>query len=411
MVYDAFENAKKQFQEIAEKIELKKEIVDYLSEPKRIIEVFFPVRMDSGKTLMFKGYRVQHNDALGPFKGGVRFHPQVNISEVKALAMWMTWKCAIANIPFGGGKGGVVVNPKELSNSELERLSRAYIRAIADFIGENVDVPAPDVNTNSQIMAWMLDEYERIKGYKSPGVITGKPIEVGGSKGREIATSLGGFFVLEETLKTTGFKAKNIVIQGVGNVGGGIAKILYDKGFKIIGISDSTSGIYDENGLNINELVAFKKSGGSFKDYKNAKKITNEELLELNTDVLIPAALENQINEKNADKIRAKIVLELANGPTTIEADKILNERNIFVVPDVLANSGGVSVSYCEWVQNKQGYYCEEEEVNERLSKLMRKAYNDVYRMMKERNISMREAAYMVAITRVARAVELRGFQ
>ncbi|MGB9748831.1 MAG: Glu/Leu/Phe/Val family dehydrogenase [Candidatus Woesearchaeota archaeon] len=411
MGYDAFENAKKQFIQVAENIGIKKEIIDYLSEPKRIIEVYFPVRMDSGKTIMFKGYRVQHNDSLGPFKGGIRFHPQVNLSEVKALAMWMTWKCAIAGIPFGGGKGGVAVNPKELSNSELERLSRSYIRAIFDFIGEDVDIPAPDVNTNSQIMAWMLDEYEKIKGRKSPGVITGKPIEVGGSKGREMATSLGGYFILEETLEKTGIKANKIAIQGIGNVGGGIAKILYDKGFKIVGISDSTAGLYNDKGLNIPELLEFKKSGGSFKDYNKAKKISNDELLELNVDVLIPAALENQITEKNANKIKAKIVLELANGPTTLEADKILKEKNILVVPDVLANSGGVSVSYCEWVQNKQGYYCDEEEVNERLSKIMKNAFRSVYDVMKEKNISMREAAYAVAITKVARAVELKGFQ
>ena len=410
MAYNAFEVAKKQFLKAVEFVDLKPETRDFLLEPKRIIQVRFPVRMDDGSVRIFKGFRVQHNDARGPFKGGIRFHQNVNLDEVKALATWMTWKCAIAGIPYGGGKGGVIVNPKKLSTSELERLSRAYIRAIARFVGPDVDVPAPDVYTNPQVMAWMLDEYERIFGKHSPALITGKPIELGGSLGRGLATSRGGLFVLEEAIKTLNKDVKTVAIQGFGNVGGGLALLLFKAGYKVVAVSDSRGGVYDENGLNIEELMEHKKKTGSVQDFKKAKNITNEELLELDVDVLVPAALEDQITGENADRIKAKIVLELANGPTTPEADEILSKKGVFLIPDILANAGGVSVSYLEWVQNRQGYYWTEEEVNEKLKQIMTNAFKSVFEIHKEKDVDMRTAAYILAIQRVSKAQELRGF-
>ncbi len=411
MTYDAFETAKKQFLKAAEKLNLKSEVKEYLIEPKRIIQVRFPVMMDNGSVRVFTGFRIQHNDARGPSKGGIRFHPNVNLSEVKALASWMTWKCAVANIPYGGSKGGVIVDTKKLSQSEIERLSRAYIKALAEFIGEDVDVPAPDMYTNPQIMAWMRDEYEKLVGRQSPALITGKPVELGGSLGRGLATSRGGLFALEEAVKLTGIKVKTVAVQGFGNVGSGLALLLYQNGYKVVAVSDSHGAIYNEDGLNIEEVMAYKKKTGKLADFKGAKNITNNNLLELNVDVLAPSALENQITEENADKIKAKIVLEMANGPTTIAADRILYKKGIFVIPDILANSGGVTVSYFEWVQNKANFYWTEEEVNNKLKQFMTNAFRDVYNVHKQEKVDMRTAAYMVAIKRVAKAQELRGFQ
>ncbi len=410
-----FELAQKQFDDVAQLMNLDKGIYSILREPKRCVEVKIPVKMDNGSIKVFTGYRVQHNDSLGPFKGGIRFHKDVSLEEVKALAMWMTWKCAVVGIPFGGGKGGVIVNPKELSKAELEKLSRGYIRAIQPIIGVYIDVPAPDVGTDAQVMAWMLDEYEKIIGKKAPAIITGKPVEMFGSKGRELATSLGGLFVLESALKKikkTGGKSgkdakqKTVAVQGFGNVGHGFAKLVHNAGFKIVAVSDSKGGIYSESGLDINALTEHKQKTGSVINFENTRNITNDEILELEVDILVPAALEEQITEENADRIKAKIVLELANGPTTIKADDILAQKAILVIPDILANSGGVAVSYFEWLQNRRKKYWEEEKVNKKLSKLMKKAFDEVYKISQERNVSMRKAADIFAVQKVAEAIK-----
>jgi glutamate dehydrogenase len=355
---------------------------------------------------VFEGYRVQFNDARGPFKGGIRFHPDVNLDEVKALAAWMTLKCAVAHIPLGGAKGGIIVNPKELSKSELERLSREYIHKLHNDLGPDKDIPAPDVYTTPEIMAWMLDEYEKFHG-RNPGMITGKPIEIGGSKGRDKATAMGGFFVLAQALKVMNIKKPTVAVQGFGNAGSVIAEILYDAGFKIVAISDSKSGIFDENGLNIKELIEYKKNTGTVKGFIG-KDITNEELLEIDADVLVPAALENQITELNADAIQAKIILELANGPTTPEADKILFKKGTVVIPDILANSGGVTVSYFEWVQNIQNYYWTTDEVNARLKEKIVTAFENIYSISVEHKIDLRTAAYILAVERISKAILLR---
>ncbi len=408
---DPFSIAQEQFLKAADKMNLKEETKEYLLEPKRIIQVRFPVRMDDGTVRIFKGFRVQHNDARGPSKGGIRFHPNVSLSEVKALATWMTWKCAVAGIPYGGGKGGVIVNPKELSQAELERLSRAYIKAIAKFIGPNVDVPAPDVYTNPQIMAWMLDEYEKMYGRHAPNLITGKPIEVGGSLGRGMATSRGGFYVIQEIEKALGKKLSTFAIQGVGNVGGGLAKLLFDAGYKVVAMSDSHGAIYNKEGLNVDSVLEHKQKTGKITNFEGAENITNEELLELDVDVLVPAALEGQIRKDNVDKIKADVIVELANGPTTPEADKVLYEKGKFLVPDILANSGGVTVSYLEWVQNNYNFYWSEEEVNRRLKDIITRAFKEVYDIHNKEKVDMRTAAYILAIGRVAKAQELRGYQ
>ena len=410
-VKDPFSMAQEQFLKAASKMNLKEEAKEYLIEPKRIVQVRFPVRMDNGKVRIFKGFRIQHNDARGPFKGGIRFHPNVNLSEVKALATWMTWKCAVAGIPYGGGKGGVIVNPKELSQSELERLSRAYIKAIAEFIGPNVDVPAPDMYTNPQIMAWMLDEYEKMYGKHSPNLITGKPVELGGSLGRGMATSRGGFYVIQEIEKVLNKKLETFAIQGVGNVGGGLAKLLFDAGYKVVAMSDSHGAIYNKEGLNVDKVLNHKKETGKVVDFDGSKNITNEDLLELDVDVLVPAALEGQIRKDNADDIKAGIIVEMANGPTTPEADKILHEKGKFLVPDILANSGGVTVSYLEWVQNNYNFYWSEEEVNNRLKEMITMAFKEVYNIHNKEKTDMRTAAYILAIDRVAKSQELRGYQ
>lgn len=413
MKINPFDNMLRELKRAAEILKLDENTLEVLSHPQRILNVFIPVKMDSGKIKVFEGYRVQYNNARGPYKGGIRYHPNVNLDEVKALAAWMTWKCSVVGIPYGGSKGGVIVNPKELSDEELERLSRGYIRAIAEFIGPERDIPAPDVYTNPQTMAWMFDEYSKIKGYNVPGVITGKPLEVFGSKVREMATSLGGKYVLDEFLELTKNEKKplTVAIQGMGNVGGWIFRLLaQDEKYKIVAVSDSKGGIYSEEGLNekVEEIFEHKKKTSSVINFPGTKKISNEELLELNVDILIPAALEDQITKDNANKIRAKIILEMANGPTTPEADEILDKKKITVIPDILANAGGVTVSYFEWVQNLQNYYWEKDEVKEKLKKVMVQALRDVIEKQKQHKINLRTAAYVLAVERVAKSMKTR---
>ncbi len=411
MADDVFKNAEKQIDKIASIMKLSKAEVDLLKKPKKIIEVKVPVKLDSGKTKEFDGFRVQFNDARGPTKGGIRYHPDVNLSEVKALAFWMAMKCAVVNIPYGGAKGGIKVNPKELSQAELERLSRGYIQKIHNYIGPYKDIPAPDVYTNAQIMAWMLDEYEKLEKGHFPAVITGKPIEFGGSLGREYATSQGGAFVLREFVKILKFNPSKtrVVVQGFGNAGSHIARILDEWGYKIIAVSDSKGGILDQKGLDINNVIKQKQEKETVVGFRNTKTLTNEELLELDCDVLVPAALENQITKDNASRIKAKVVLELANGPTTPEADEILFKRNIPVIPDILANAGGVTVSYFEWVQNLYGYYWKEEEVLQKLEEIMVKSFKDVYNTSKKYKVDMRKSAQILAVKRILDAEKLRG--
>lgn len=397
-------------------------VLEILKNPKRILEVYIPVKMDSGKIKVFRGYRVQYNDALGPFKGGIRFHPKVNINEVKALSAWMTWKCAAVGLPFGGGKGGVIVDSSKLSNGEIERLSRGYIQAARDFIGPEKDIPAPDVYTNPQIMAWMMDEFSKIKGYNAPGVITGKPLEIGGARGRSFSTAQGGIYVLEKAVKKLKMNSEKttVAIQGFGNAGSFMAKILSALGYKIVAVSDSRGGIaknqelriknqeFKNGGLDIKEVVKFKKETGSVVGFPKTKTITNDQLLKLDVDVLIPAALENVITEKNAGQIKAKLIIELANGPVTPEADIKLEKKGIVVIPDILANAGGVIVSYFEWAQNLQNYYWSEKENISKLKAIIEKSFDEIWGKKEEFGISARLAAYAVAVERVAKAEKMR---
>lgn len=416
-----FKNALTQLQTAAYYLETDNDVLAVLKAPQRVVQVSLPVKMDDGSVKVFQAFRVQYNDARGPFKGGIRFYPKTNLDEVKALAFWMAIKAAVVEIPLGGGKGGVAVDPKKLSRTELERLSRAYIRAFKDFVGPQKDIPAPDVNTNPQIMAWMIDEYEKIKGEKSPAVITGKPLELGGSKGRTEATGLGGFFVLEELAKKLKFKPKQttVAVQGFGNVGYFIAKFLHRAGYQIVALSDSKGGIYDlkNRGMDPDNVMKTKKEKGmidgcycigSVCDCENYKKITNEKLLELKVDILILAALENAIDKKNAGRIKAQIVLEMANGGVTPEAEEKLLRKKKVVVPDVLANAGGVTVSYFEWVQNVQNYYWEEAEVNKKLKKIMATAFSKVWQNSEELKTSLRTAAFVLAVKRIIGAIEKR---
>jgi len=384
---------------------------ELLKEPLRMLEVRIPIKMDDGKVKVFTGYRAQHNDAVGPTKGGVRFHPQVSEDEVKALSMWMTLKAGIVDLPYGGGKGGIICDPRQMSMGEIERLSRGYVRAISQFVGPTKDIPAPDVFTNSQIMAWMMDEYSRIDEFNSPGFITGKPIVLGGSQGRDRATAQGVTIVIEEAAKRRNIdiKGARVVIQGFGNAGSFLAKFMSDLDAKVIGISDAHGALHDPEGLDIDYLLDRRDSFGTVTTlFENT--ISNKELLELDCDILVPAAIENQITADNAHNIRASIVVEAANGPTTSEATKILNDRGILLVPDVLASAGGVTVSYFEWVQNNQGYYWSEEEVNEKLLKKMVDAFDNVYTVATTRGIDMRLAAYMVGVRKTAEASRFRGW-
>lgn len=409
-----FEIAKKQLDIVAKEIDLEPNILAFLKRIERALIVTIPVIMDDGSLKIFDGYRVHHLTVLGPGKGGIRYSPDVNLDEVKALAMWMTWKCALLNLPLGGAKGGVCVNPKKLSKKELERLTRRYTTEIINMIGPDIDVPAPDMNTDSQTMAWIMDTYSMNKGRTIPGVVTGKPIEIGGSVGRQGATGTGMFYVLERLCEKLelNLKSMTIVIQGFGKVGTEIAKNLSDYGCKIIAVSELEGGMYSEKGLNMEELFRWKKQGKLLKDYKgdSAKSITNEELFRIKCDVLVPAATENQITNTNADKINCKIILEGANGPTTPEADEILNKKGIIVIPDILANSGGVCVSYFELVQDINAYFWKLDRVYQELKNIMVEAFEDVYRVHEERNVSLRTAAYIIAISRLAKAIELRGF-
>jgi glutamate dehydrogenase len=387
------------------------EMYDLLKEPLRLMTVQIPIRMDDGSVKIFTGYRSQHNDAVGPTKGGVRFHPEVNEEEVKALSMWMSLKCGIANLPYGGGKGGIVCDPREMSFSELERLSRGYVRAISQIVGPTKDIPAPDVFTNSQIMAWMMDEYSHIREFDSPGFITGKPLVLGGSHGRETATAQGVTICIEEAAKRKGIplKGARVVIQGFGNAGSFLASFMHEAGAKVIGISDAYGALYDPNGLDINYLLDRRDSFGTVtKLFKNT--ITNKELLELDCDILVPAAISNQITRDNAHEIKASIVVEAANGPTTMEATEILTERGILLVPDVLASSGGVTVSYFEWVQNNQGYYWSAEEVNTRLRDVITQSFTKVMESAETHKVDTRLAAYIVGIKKMAEASRYRGW-
>ncbi|VVB94303.1 Glutamate dehydrogenase [uncultured archaeon] len=390
---------------------LSTEELDLLDMPRRTFTVHFPVRMDSGKIKMFIGHRVQYNDARGPAKGGIRFHPELTIDHVKDLAFLMSLKCAVANIPFGGSKGGVVVNPKGLSRNELEHATRGYIRAIADYIGPFKDIPAPDVYTDEKIMAWILDEFERIKGEHVPSMVTGKPIELGGSKARSYSTSLGGIYVLEEAMKKINLdKSKAfIAIQGFGNVGENAARLLHEREYNVIAVSDSKGGIIKEDGLFIPAVIKHKNETGSVIDFPGSKNITNEELLTCKCDILIPAALSDQLNRDNAPNVKSKLVLELANAPTTRDADDIFFDKNIMLIPDVLANAGGVVVSYFEWSQNLNNDYWEEEKVLEKLKKTMITAFNDVYSLCQEQKCRLRKSAYSVALKRILEAEKLRG--
>ncbi|MDA1674704.1 Glu/Leu/Phe/Val family dehydrogenase [Bacillus cereus group sp. TH152-1LC] len=394
-----------------EKLGYSEETFELLKEPVRMLTVKIPVRMDDGSTKIFTGYRAQHNDSVGPTKGGVRFHPNVSETEVKALSIWMSLKCGIVDLPYGGGKGGIICDPRNMSFRELENLSRGYVRAISQIVGPTKDIPAPDVFTNAQVMAWMMDEYSRIREFDSPGFITGKPVVLGGSVGRDTATAKGVAICIREAAKKRGIELKGarVVVQGFGNAGSFLAKFMHEAGAKVIGISDANGALHDENGLDIEYLLDRRDSFGAVTNlFTNT--ISNKELLELDCDILVPAAIENQITEENAHNIKAKIVVEAANGPTTLEATQILTERGILLVPDVLASAGGVTVSYFEWVQNNQGYYWTAEEVEERLEKMMVKSFNNIYDNAQNRNVDMRLSAYMVGVRKMAEASKLRGW-
>ncbi|SIS55631.1 Glu/Leu/Phe/Val family dehydrogenase [Salimicrobium salexigens] len=398
-------------QNALDKLGYPEEVYELLKEPVRMMTVRIPVRMDDGSIKIFTGYRSQHNDAIGPTKGGVRFHPDVNETEVKALSIWMSLKAGIVDLPYGGGKGGIICDPREMSFRELEGVSRGYVRAISQIVGPTKDIPAPDVFTNSQIMAWMMDEYSRIDEFNNPGFITGKPIVLGGSHGRETATAKGVTICIDEAAKKKGIdiEGARVVVQGFGNAGSFLAKFMYDKGAKIVGISDALGGLYDPEGLDIDYLLDRRDSFGTVTNLFD-DTITNKELLELDCDVLVPAAVQNQITEENAHNVKASIVVEAANGPTTLGGTKILSDRGILLVPDVLASAGGVTVSYFEWVQNNQGYYWTEEEVEEKLHKVIIKGFDNIYNTAETRRVDMRLAAYMVGVRKMAEAARFRGW-
>jgi glutamate dehydrogenase/leucine dehydrogenase len=397
-----YQNAMAQLEKVAKIKGFDEEFIIKLKQPDREIKISIPVKMDDGSVKIFEGYRVEYNNALGPYKGGIRYHNDTEINEVKALAFWMTLKCAVAGIPMGGGKGGVTVDPKKLSKGELERLSRGWVRKLSDILGPHKDVPAPDVNTTGEIMSWMTDEFEKITGDKTKATFTGKPIEKGGSEGRGEATGLGGFYVFNSLKKQLGLPEKcKVVVQGFGNVGGNAARIFIKNGHKVIAISDSKNAITSEDGLDLEKVEVYKKSTGSLKGFPDAKNITNEELLELPCDLLIPAAFENVITNTNADKIKAKAILELANGPITPEADEILFKKNIPVIPDILANSGGVTVSYFEWEQNLKKEHWSEKEVFDKLLPMMNNATQNIFKKAQENKTYLRMGAFILALERI----------
>lgn len=391
------------------------DINDYITlrYPERELTVSVPVEMDDGSTRVFTGYRVQHSSTRGPCKGGIRYHQDVDLGEVKALAAWMTWKCAVANIPYGGAKGAIRVDPSRLSENELKRMTRRYTAAILPILGPEKDIPAPDVNTNAKVMGWIMDTYSMIQGYTVNSVVTGKPIEIGGSLGRSEATGRGVSIVTDEIAFRKGLDMQKcrIAIQGFGNVGGTAAKLFYGKGYPVVAISDVNTGLYNESGLNIGDILNYRNQTGGLKGYKakGVSEITNRELLETDAEILVPAALENQIVPEIAKNIKAKIIVEGANGPTTVEADKILSEAGITLVPDILANAGGVIVSYFEWVQNLQAIFWDEHEINLLLKKVLLKSFEEVYAIHTERKVSLRMAAYILALDRVVKAKKLRG--
>ncbi len=417
-----FDDAIKRLDRAFEFAAIDREAVERLKHPKAILQVAVPVRMDDGSLQIFEGYRVRHDDSRGPGKGGIRFHPDVNLHEVKALAFWMTCKCAVVGIPYGGAKGGVVVNPKDLSRLELERLSRGFIRQIGEFIGPEIDIPAPDVYTNAMIMGWMMDEYSKMQGQRTPAVITGKPIPLGGSLGREDATGRGAYYCIKELERRKGWDPGQIrvAVQGFGNAGQHVARLLHEDGYRIVAVSDSKGGILKEDGFDVPSLIRFKNESrqlkavycdGSVCEMVDAATISNDELLTLDVDVLIPAALENVITRENAGRVKAPVIVEVANGPTTNDGDAVLNEAEKLVVPDILANAGGVTVSYFEWVQNKQGYYWTEPQVHERLKEIMSREFDAVYQFADTHGIDMRTAAYAHALTRIGQAIEAVGTQ
>ncbi len=408
---NAWEVAQRQFDLAAERLDLDPGMRLVLREPRREFTVHFPVHMDDGSVQVFTGYRVQHNLGRGPAKGGIRYHQDVSLDEVKALAMWMTWKCAVVGIPYGGGKGGVIVDPKQLSKKELEGLTRRFFTEIEILVGPEKDIPAPDVNTNAQIMAWMMDTYSMHAGHTVPGVVTGKPISLGGSEGRNEATARGCVYTIVEAARHLGMNLNKsrVAVQGFGNAGSIAARLIGEEGSTVVAVSDSTSGIRNMNGLDIGRVMNWKKEHGTVKGFPGSEDITNAEVLETQCDVLIPAALENQITARNAGNIKAKIVAEAANGPTTPEADEILYARGIFLIPDILCNAGGVTVSYFEWVQDLNRDHWSEVVVNAKLKEIMVKAFHETYEMSKHEAVNMRTAAYLLAVKRVADAMEMRG--
>lgn len=407
-----FEMALKQLDEVAKLIKLDKGMHQVLAHPKRVLTVAIPTRMDNGEIKVFTGFRSQHNDARGPYKGGIRYHPQVTIDEVRALSMWMTWKCAIADIPYGGGKGGIICNPKEMSNGELERMTRRYAYGIADIIGPRTDIPAPDVYTGGKEMAWIMDTYSALKGnYGQPEIITGKPLPIGGSLGRNEATGRGLAFTVREAAKKLkiNMKSATIAVQGFGNAGQFSSQLVEAQGAKAIAASDSKGGVYNKAGISIAALRKHKEKTGSVVGFSGAKSVSNEELLELDCTILIPAALENQINGKNAKNVKAKIVAEAANGPTTPDADEVLYKNKTLVIPDILANGGGVTVSYFEWLQNLRREYWTEDEVNQKLDKNITEAFLDIYKTHEDYQVNMRKASMVLAVNRVVEATKIRG--
>jgi glutamate dehydrogenase (NAD(P)+) len=408
---DPFATAQRQFDRAAEYLNLDPAVRTILRDVQRVLEVHFPVHMDDGSIKLFTGYRVQHNLHRGPTKGGIRYHPAVSLTEVKALAMWMTWKCAIFHLPFGGAKGGVIVDPKELSQNELEHLTRRFATEISILVGPERDIPAPDVGTNAQTMAWIMDTVSMHAGYSVPAVVTGKPISIGGSQGREEATGRGVMIVTLEALKHIGLdpSSATVAVQGFGNVGSNSARLLAEQGINVVAVSDVSGGIYNPNGLNIPDVIRYAQEHATVRGFRNADVVSNEELLELPVTVLVPAALENQITERNAHRIKARVVTEGANGPTTPEGDQILQDKGVFLVPDILANAGGVNVSYFEWVQDLQHFFWSEEEINERLHRIMRHGFNLVVDTMKTQDVDTRLAAYIVAVKSVADATNARS--
>jgi glutamate dehydrogenase (NAD(P)+) len=408
-----FAIAQAQLDKSAAVLQLDPDMHAFLRQPMREFHFTIPVKMNDGRTQIFQGFRVQYNDARGPAKGGIRFHPNETIDTVRALSAWMTWKTAVSDIPLGGGKGGVICEPREMDRDELERLSRGYMRNIARYVGLTKDSPAPDVHTNPQIMAWMLDEYEMLTGHREPGVITGKPLPLGGSAGRGPATAMGGMFTIREAAKLKGMSLEGAtcVIQGYGNVGGYAHQLAHDLfGMKVVAVSDEFGGIYNAQGLNPDEVNNHLRQAGKVMGCPGADTLTNAELLELDVDILIPAAIENQLTSQNANNIKAKVVAELANGPTTPEADRILNDKGVYIIPDFLCNAGGVIVSYFEMVQNAYQFYWTEEMVNERLDHKITTAFQAVHEMSLAKNVDPRVSAYLVAVNRVAEAVRLRGW-